>query len=146
MADSGSGRQQKFIPMLAYADAEAALEFLCVAFGFEETMRLEMPDGRIGHAEVALGDHIVMLASAYPEMGFQSPLKLGAVPSQLMCWIDDVDAHHARARAAGAVIAVPPMDQDHGARVYRAIDLEGHRWIFASGGHADTGDGNSEDG
>ena len=63
-----------------------------------------------------------------------------------MCWIDDVDAHHARARAAGAIITVPPTDQDHGARVYRAIDPEGHRWIFATQGDAEPGSGDSEDG
>lgn len=123
---------QKIIPYLAYEDAAAALDFLRDAFGFEERSRLPMPDGRIGHAEVMLGSNVLMLASAYAEMGLASPRRLGAVHCQLFCYVDDVDAHHERALNAGAVIVNEPEDQHYGDRVYRAMDPEGHRWMFAT--------------
>jgi PhnB protein len=122
---------QRIFPYLAYADAPAAIEFLCRAFGFEEQMRLPMPDGRIGHAQIELDGHIVMLASAAREMGFLSPREFPGVHSQLLVQVDDVDAHYLRAKAAGATIATQPTDQ-HGQRMYRALDPEGHRWIFAT--------------
>jgi len=118
-------------PYLAYDDAPAAIDFLCRAFGFEERFRYPMPDGRIGHAELVSGGAVVMLASVFEEMGFTSPRKLPGVHCQMHCTVEDVDAHHERARAAGATIAAPPTDQDHGDRVYRATDPEGHRWIFS---------------
>ncbi len=123
---------QRIVPMLAYADAHGALEFLCKAFGFEERYRLEMPDGRIGHAEIAYQDNVVTLASVYPEIGMASPLDLPAVHSQLNCWVDDVDAHFAKARDAGATVVGEPEDQFYGARSYRAVDPGGHRWIFST--------------
>ena len=100
---------QRIIPYLSYADAPAAIDFLCKAFGFEERFRYPMPDGRVGHAELGYLDNVVMLASAY----------------------EGVDAHFARARKAGATIAAEPKN-DHGTRFYRVIDPEGHRWIFST--------------
>ena len=73
-----------------------------------------------------------MLASEWPAGGVVSPLQLPAVHAQIYVRVDDVDAHHARARAEGATIAAEPADQDHGERTYRAIDPEGHRWIFGA--------------
>jgi uncharacterized glyoxalase superfamily protein PhnB len=124
--------RQRIVPMLQYADARAALAFLCDAFGFEERYRLEMPDGGIGHAEVALGDNVVMLADVWHAGGGASPLDLPAWTSQLHCEVDDVDAHCTRARTAGATVIGAPEDQPYGSRSYRALDLEGHRWIFAT--------------
>ncbi|HTJ44075.1 MAG TPA: VOC family protein [Kofleriaceae bacterium] len=123
---------EQIIPYLAYADAPRAIDFLCKAFGFAETFRFPMDDGRIGHAELALGDRALYLASLWPEMGFASPKDLPGIHCQVYCIVDDVDAHHARARAAGATIATPPADTPYGERSYRAVDPEGHRWIFAS--------------
>jgi uncharacterized glyoxalase superfamily protein PhnB len=117
--------------MLPYADAAAAIAFLCRAFGFEERFRYEMPDGRVGHAELALGDDVVMVANVWREGGLASPLELPALHAQIYCRVDDVDAHFARARAAGATLVGAPEDQEHGSRSYRALDPEGHRWIFA---------------
>src|SRR5438874_856874 len=126
---------QRIIPYLAYADAPAAIDFLCRAFGFAETMRMAMEDGRIGHAELALdGDAALYLASLWPEMGHMSPRDLPGVHAQIYVIVDDVDAHHARARGAGATIAAPPADTPYGERSYRATDPEGHRWIFATPG------------
>ena len=122
---------QRFIPYLSYDDAKAAIDFLTEAFGFEERSRYPMDDGRIGHCEMALGGAALYLASAYPEMGFNGPGAFDGVHSQVYVQVDDVDGHHARARDAGATIAAPPVEE-HGTRMYRAVDLEGRRWIFAS--------------
>ena len=119
-------------PYLSYADAPAAIEFLCRAFGFEERFRFPMPDGSIRHAELGYGDSVLMLATAWEAARMASPLALPGLHSQLHCTIDDVDAHFERARREGATIAAEPADSDHGGRMYRAVDLEGHRWIFAS--------------
>ena len=127
-----SGTVQRFTPMLAYADARAALDFLARAFGFEERFRMDMPDGTVGHAEIGLGDEVVMLASEWQAGGVVSPLSLPALHAQIFVRVDDVDAHHERARAAGATIAAEPADQEYGERTYRAIDPEGHRWIFGA--------------
>ena len=123
---------QRFTPMIVYADAPAALEFLAKAFGFEERFRMDMPDGSVGHAELGLGDEIVMVASEWHAGGVVSPLRLSAVHAQIHVLVDDVDAHFARARAGGATLATEPTDQEYGTRSYRALDPEGHRWIFAS--------------
>jgi PhnB protein len=122
----------RITPYLVYQDAPAAIEFLCKAFGFAERFRYAMPDGRIGHAELVLGDAAVYLASVYSEMGFASPRDLPGVHCQIHCQVEDVDAHYARARSAGATIVVEPEDQFYGDRMYRALDPEGHRWMFAT--------------
>src|SRR5688500_10405044 len=89
------------VPMLAYADAPAAIEFLCRAFGFRVTMRMDDTDGAVGHAELVLGDGTVMLSTAWREAGFQPPNELDGVHGQVWCEVDDVDAHYARAHDAG---------------------------------------------
>jgi len=132
MAQNPKRTPQSIVPYLAYDDAPAAIAFLCDAFGFEELYRLEMPDGRIGHAELGLRGNVLMLASAYPELGFASPAKLPSVHATLSIDVDDLDAHCARARAAGATIAAEPAEQPHGDRSYRALDPEGHRWTFST--------------
>ena len=126
---------QRIIPYLTYADAPAAIGFLCQAFGFEERFRYPMPDGRIGHAELGYQDNVLMLASAYEGFG-ESPLRLPAIHGQVYCFVDDVEAHCARARAAGAKIVTEPATKDYGSewgidRSYQAEDPEGHRWWFA---------------
>ncbi len=122
----------KVMPMLAYADAPAAIAFLCDAFGFELTMRMDGPDGSVGHAEFALDDAVISLATVWREGGFSTPEELGGVHGQLWCEVDDIDDHFERARRAGAVVLGEPVDQDYGYRTYRAIDPEGHRWYFAA--------------
>ena len=114
--------RQRVIPMLNYADAPAAIDFLVRAFGFRERQVFAMKDGRIGHAELALGDNVVMLASV-------RHAGAGRIDSQVF-WSD---AHHAQAQAAGARITAEPEDRFYGERHYRAEDPEGHRWIFGAG-------------
>ena len=130
MAQNPPKGTQRIIPYLAYRDAPVAIDFLCKAFGFTERFRYPMPDGRIGHAELGFQDNIVMLASTYEGFG-QSPLDLPAVHGQVYCYVDDADAHFARAKAGGATITAEPANE-HGNRMYRAMDPEGHRWIFAT--------------
>jgi uncharacterized glyoxalase superfamily protein PhnB len=120
---------QHVTPYLIYRDAPAAIDFLTRAFAFVEEFRFAMDDGRIGHAELTLGDGSVMLASEFDGFG-RSPLDLPDVHGQTYCTVLDVDAHFARARANGATLASEPTNRD-GTRMYRAIDPEGHRWIFA---------------
>lgn len=129
MQDS-SHNDQRIVPYLAYSDAPAAIEFLCRAFGFEERFRYPMSNGLIGHAELMYEDNVLMLASAADEFGFVSPKDLAGASCQVYCRVNDVDAHYEHAREAGTTIAAAPKDQ-HGERIYRAMDLEGHRWMFS---------------
>jgi len=123
---------QRVVPYLGYVDAPKAIQFLCEAFGFEEKFRYPMEDGRIGHAELTYGGSVsLMLASTYPEIGLVSPQNLEGVHAQVKCLVDDVDAHYERARDAGATILSEPKD-NYGERGYRAVDPEGHRWMFGS--------------
>jgi uncharacterized glyoxalase superfamily protein PhnB len=121
---------QRIVPYLTYENAPAAISFLCEAFGFEEKFRYPMPDQRIGHAELTRDGNVLMLASQFEGFG-QSPLHLSGVHSFVFCYVDDADAHFERARAAGATIVAEPSNE-HGQRSYRAMDPEGHRWIFAT--------------
>lgn len=123
----------RFIPMLAYDDAPAAIDFLCNAFGFKETYRLPMPDGTIGHAELSFGEsgEYFSLATTWKDAGMASPKDLGGVHSQIQCSVEDVDAHYEHAKKAGATVVAVPEDQFYGARIYRAVDPEGHRWVFS---------------
>jgi PhnB protein len=123
-------KASRIVPYLSYADAAEAIDFLTKAFGFVERYRYPMPDGKIGHAELEYEGASVFLASEWPGANMVSPRKLDGVHCQTWVRVDDVDAHHARARAAGATIAAEPEDQPHGERIYRAIDPEGHRWVF----------------
>jgi len=117
-------------PYLNYEDTGAMLEWLVRAFGLTERHRQCGPDGGVVHAEMALEDGVVMLGS--PGGGFRNPKHLGQVTQSLYIYLDDVDAHCARARAAGAEIIEEPAEQPYGDRRYGACDPEGHRWYFAS--------------
>lgn len=123
---------QRVIPYIFYEDAPAALEFLKKAFGFVERFRLAMDDGRVGHAELGLDGNAVMVASVYPEMGHATPKDLGHHHAMVYCYVDDVDAHYKRAKAAGAEITQELEDKFYGDRSYGATDPEGHHWGFAT--------------
>jgi uncharacterized glyoxalase superfamily protein PhnB len=128
------------VPMIAYEDGNAAMDWLIEAFGFVEADRRISPDGRLTHGELEAGGGLVMLAAPTPD--YQSPKhhretceaarKWSRVPyiiDGVLVQVDDVEAHCARARAAGAVILSEPETTDDGRR-YRAEDIEGHRWMF----------------
>ncbi len=123
---------QRIVPYLMYADAPAAIDFLCGTFGFTERFRMEMDEGGIGHAEVELEDNVVMLATAMNEMGMASPQDLPFIHAMVMVYVDDVDAHHAHAVECGAKITRELETKFYGDRTYMAVDLEGHNWGFGT--------------
>ena len=130
MAQSSS--DQRIVPYLYYEDGPAALEFLCKAFGFEERLRVARGDGTLMHGEVGYQANRVMLGTPLDDSGNPKRLRHLVRHSSVMCYVDDVDAHYARAKAAGATIHTPLADQDYGARTYTAVDPEGHHWHFAT--------------
>ncbi len=117
----------KLLPFLFYEDPAGAIAWLSNAFGFTERFRLSMPNGLVAHAELELGDGVVMIAN----VGRRNLDRPKTVRSSVYVFVDDVDAHHQRARAAGAEIVEEPADQPFGDRIYLAKDLEGHEWYFA---------------
>jgi len=140
MTDSSSGEQQGAVPMLAYVDGPAAMDWLAAAFGFVEQTRMLADDGSLSHGEMVAGSGLIMLATPTPL--YESPTKhrehcetAGAwstvpwVIDGVLVYVDDVDAHFERARRAGATILSEPEDGSPGRR-YRAEDAEGHRWMF----------------
>ena len=121
---------QRVFPYLAYAEAPAAIAWLCRVFGFERIDVQAIPDGRVVHAALALEGAQIMLSSLFDDGSYCSPLTLSALPSHVLIHVDDVDAHYRRAERAGANVLYGPRDQPWGARLYEATDLEGHRWSF----------------
>ncbi len=119
---------QRLMPRLVYLDAPAAIEFLCRAFGFEETGRFA-PGGKVVYSEIALNGEIVFAVGSSHE-GVQSPREAGGLSIELFCYVDDVDRHYERAKAAGATILSPPEDRFWGDRSYDVLDCEGYRWRF----------------
>ncbi len=119
-------------PYLCVDDAAQAIEFYQEALGAEERMRMNSPDGRVGHAELAIGDSIVMLADEYPDMGAISPKTVGGTPVTLHVYVTDVDDTVARALKAGAKELRPVEDQFYGDRTGWLEDPFGHRWSVAT--------------
>ncbi len=117
-------------PYLLYEDSDAALDFLTSAFGFTEKVRMTDDDGRVNHAEVQLGNGVVMLGS--PGADYKNPKNLGAKTQFVYVYVHDVDAHFERAKAAGGKITREPEDQFYGDRNYGVEDPEGHEWYFGT--------------
>ena len=121
---------QTVFPYLLYEDAAAAIDWLVRAFGFTETLRYAGDDGVVNHAELALGEGSIMLGA--PGGDYRSPKSSGCAPAQVQVYVDDVDAHYARAKAAGAEIRQGLADMPYGDRRYDAYDPEGHLWMFST--------------
>ena len=129
-------------PALFYDDAPAAIDFICRAFGFERVLVVEGDGGRIEHSELRFGDGLVQVGSSGgnssrgPEFPGVSPRQVGGKNTMMLAlFVDDADAHCARAREAGAVIVDEPTTTDYGDdhwadRTYRAMDPEGTHWWF----------------
>src|SRR6185295_1982015 len=115
-------------PYLIVGDAPRALEFYKKAFGAKELMRHAGPDGRIGHAEIRLGDSVIMLADEHPEVNARSPKTIGGSPVSLHVYVKDVDAVARQATNAGARIVRPVQDQFYGDRSGTFEDPFGHQW------------------
>lgn len=123
---------QRITPLLVYADIEAGQDFLVSAFGLQAG-RIDRDDrGRVVHGEVHVGSEVIWLHRVTMEHDLASPRSQDAASGGLVVDVDDVDAHHEHARAAGASIDHPPVDQAYGRREYGARDLEGHRWWFGA--------------
>jgi len=132
------------IPMLAYEDGTAALDWLARAFGFRERTRMTGQDGRLTHAEMETAEGLIMLATPTPD--YESPghhrdhcdqaRQWSSVPyviDGVLVYVTDVAAHYEQAKRAGARI-LSELEQDDYGRRYRAEDLEGHRWMFLQRG------------
>jgi PhnB protein len=119
-------------PYLACGDAARAIEFYKKAFGAREVMRMPGPDGRIGHAEVKIGDSRVMLTDEYREMDFLSPLTRGGTTVHIHLYVSDVDKIAERAVSAGAKLVHPVQDKFYGDRVGTVRDPFGHVWHIAT--------------
>jgi uncharacterized glyoxalase superfamily protein PhnB len=124
MADNA----QRISPVLVYDNSEKAIEFLVKAFGFTEHAVHRTPDGAVAHAELSYGGSFVGLSDRIP--GVQSVFDLG--PCAVYVTVDDPDAHHAQAVAAGAEVVYPLTDQDYGSRDYAVRDPEGFVWSFGT--------------
>ncbi|MGT2526335.1 VOC family protein [Streptomyces nojiriensis] len=119
-------------PYLCVDGAAAAIDFYVSVLGARERMRMSAPEGRIGHAELELGNSLVMLADEHPEMDFRSPAAVGGTPVTLHVYVEDVDAVFAEALARGATEPRPVRDEFYGDRTGQFQDPFGHRWNVAS--------------
>lgn len=119
-------------PHIVVRGAEEAIAFYARAFGAEETVRMPGPGGKLLHAEVRIGDSVVMLSDEFPEMGARSPQSIGGTSGGLMLYVNDVDAAFARAVGAGATAEMPPQDMFWGDRYGKLRDPFGHSWSLAT--------------
>jgi PhnB protein len=119
-------------PYLIVNGAASAIEFYKKAFGATELFRMPGPDGKIGHAEIKIGNSPIMLADEHPEMGFRGPKALGGSPVGILLYVEDVDKMAGQAVAAGAKVEKPVQDQFYGDRSGTFADPFGHRWTIAT--------------
>ena len=119
------------IPYLVVDDGAAAIDYYADVFGATEVMRMEK-DGKIGHAELAIGDSHIMLADEHPDMGYRGPKAFGGSAITIMVYLPDVDAVFARAKTAGGTAERDVQDQFYGDRSGTFVDPFGHRWIVAT--------------
>ena len=119
-------------PYLIVSGAARAIEFYKQAFGATEMMRMAAPDGKVGHAEIKIGDSPIMLADEHPEMGARSPQSIGGSSVSILLYFEDVDAVFNRAVVAGAKVLRPVQDQFYGDRSGIIADPFGHTWTVAT--------------
>jgi PhnB protein len=125
-------RYPRVTPYLIVDGAEAAIAFYSEVFGATERMRMPAPGGRIGHAELEIGDSMIMLADEFADMGQLSPKTIGGSPVTISVYAEDVDAVFKRAVDAGATVVRPVEDQFYGDRMGGFEDPFGHRWSVAT--------------
>jgi PhnB protein len=119
-------------PYLIVSEAVAAIEFYKKALGATEVLRFAQPDGKIGHAEIKIGDSTIMLADEFPDMGARSPKSLGGTPVSIMIYVRDVDAIVRDAVTAGAKLTRAVEDKFYGDRSGTVTDPFGHQWHIAT--------------
>ena len=124
------------IPAMRYRDANAAIEWLCKAFGFEKHLVVPGENGTVAHAQLAFASGMIMLGSAREdEFGrwVKPPRETGGIGTQsVYVIVENADAHYVRAKAAGAGIVMEVEDQDYGGRLYSCLHPEGHLWSFGT--------------
>ena len=119
-------------PYLCVEGANRAIEWYSTVFGARERMRMGAPDGRVGHAELEIGDSLLMLADEFPEMGMRSPKAVGGTPVTISVYLDDVDGAFERAVQGGAKPLRQIENQFYGDRTGQFEDPFGHRWSIAT--------------
>jgi len=119
-------------PYLIVRGGSDAIEFYKRAFGATELFRFPAPDGKVGHAEIKIGDSPIMLADEYPQMGYNSPQSIGGSPVSLMIYVDEVDTVFSRAIEAGATVKEAVQDKFYGDRIGSVVDPFGHVWHIAT--------------
>jgi len=119
-------------PYMTVRDAARAIEFYKQAFGATEKGAMKGPDGKIMHAEIVIGDSIIMLADEFPEFGSLAPQSVGGSSSGLHIYVEDVDTAFDRAVKAGANVEMPVMDMFWGDRYGKLRDPFGHKWSIAT--------------
>lgn len=119
-------------PYLIVDDADAAIDFYISVLEAEERMRMPGPDDKVGHAELAIGESLIMLADEFPDMGARSPKAVGGSPVTIHVYVEDADATVALAVNAGATVTRPVEDKFYGDRGGEVLDPFGHRWSIAS--------------
>jgi PhnB protein len=119
-------------PYLAVEDATEAIEYYTKAFGAKERVRMETPDGKVGHAELEIGDSLVMLSDPFPQASTKPPTELGGTSVSVFMYVEDVDAVVKQAVDAGATVAMEVADQFWGDRFGSVKDPFGHLWSIAT--------------
>jgi PhnB protein len=119
-------------PYLAVEDAAEAIEYYKKAFGAKERVRMDTPDGKIGHAELEIGDSLVMLADPFPQSSTSPPKELGGTTVSVFLYVEDVDAVVKQAVDAGAKVTMEVADQFWGDRFGSITDPFGHSWSVAT--------------
>jgi PhnB protein len=122
----------RVIPYLSIDGAADAITFYATVFGATERVRMDGPDGKVGHAELQIGESVVMLADTFPDMGGKSPKTIGGTPVTIMVYVEDVDACFDRAIDNGATATRKVEDQFYGDRAGQFEDPFGHVWFVAS--------------
>ncbi|MFN7927072.1 MAG: VOC family protein [Blastocatellia bacterium] len=119
-------------PYLILSDAAKAIDFYKQAFGAVELFRMDSPEGKIGHAELKIGDSPIMLADEHPQMGYRSVQTLGGSPISIMLYVEDSDAIYQQAIAAGATVKQEIKDQFYGDRSGTIADPFGYQWTIST--------------
>ncbi len=119
-------------PYLALDNASEAIEFYKRAFGAKERMRMDAPGGKIGHAQLEIGDSVVMLSDTFPQSSTKAPNELGGTTGGVFMYVEDVDAVVKQAVEAGATVDMEPEDMFWGDRFGTVSDPYGHHWSIAT--------------
>src|SRR5262245_45425168 len=119
-------------PHLVCNGAGKAIDFYKKAFGAKERMRMPAPDGSVAHAEITIGNSIVMLGDEVPQMGVKAPQTIGGTPVNIFIYTENVDKLYAQATAAGATGDQPPTNMFWGDRYAKLTDPFGHKWSMAT--------------